>query len=73
MTLTAPPLQEEMSSWIQVILNAAASELTDTLSSFPGTPVSGRAQTLPATITLSTESSPGKKEKRFSLFSKKKQ
>lgn len=73
MTLTAPPLQEEMSSWIQVILNAAASELTDTQSSFPGTPVSGRAQTLPATITLSTESSPGKKEKRFSLFSKKKQ
>uniref|UniRef100_A0A3Q3FQ70 Pleckstrin homology domain-containing protein n=1 Tax=Labrus bergylta TaxID=56723 RepID=A0A3Q3FQ70_9LABR len=47
--------------------------------SHPGTPVSGRAQTLPATVTLTTESSPGKrekdkekeKEKRFSLFKKK--
>ncbi|KAF6734216.1 Spectrin beta chain, non-erythrocytic 1 [Oryzias melastigma] len=65
--------EDEMSSWIQVILNAAAPELTDTQSSHPSTPVSGRAQTLPATITLTTESSPGKKEKRFSLFSKKKQ
>uniref|UniRef100_A0A673NI05 Spectrin beta chain, non-erythrocytic 1-like n=1 Tax=Sinocyclocheilus rhinocerous TaxID=307959 RepID=A0A673NI05_9TELE len=41
------------------------------------TPASSHAHTLPATVTLTTESSPGKrekdKEKRFSLFSKKKQ
>uniref|UniRef100_A0A8C5FS12 Spectrin beta chain n=1 Tax=Gadus morhua TaxID=8049 RepID=A0A8C5FS12_GADMO len=44
------------------------------------TPVSVRAHTLPASVTMTTESSPGKrekdkekdKEKRFSLFSKKK-
>ena len=71
------PLQEEMSTWIQAILNVN----TDVQGSNPGTPVSGRAQTLPAAVTLTTESSPGKrekdkekeKEKRFSLFSKKKQ
>uniref|UniRef100_A0A3Q1H8B4 Spectrin beta chain n=1 Tax=Acanthochromis polyacanthus TaxID=80966 RepID=A0A3Q1H8B4_9TELE len=69
-------LQEEMSTWIQAILNA-----TDVQGSHPGTPASGRAQTLPAAVTLTSESSPGKrekdkekdKEKRFSLFSKKKQ
>uniref|UniRef100_A0A671UF71 Spectrin beta chain n=1 Tax=Sparus aurata TaxID=8175 RepID=A0A671UF71_SPAAU len=69
--------EEEMSTWIQAILNANA----DVQGSNPGTPVSGRAQTLPAAVTLTTESSPGKrekdkekeKEKRFSLFSKKKQ
>lgn len=70
--------EEEMSTWIQAILNAGAA---DVQSSNPGTPASGRAQTLPAAVTLATESSPGKrekdkekdKEKRFSLFSKKKQ
>lgn len=74
------PLQEDMSNWIQAILNASA-ERSDGQGSNPGTPVSGRAQTLPAAVTLTTESSPGKrekdkekeKEKRFSLFSKKKQ
>uniref|UniRef100_A0A3P8TFT4 PH domain-containing protein n=1 Tax=Amphiprion percula TaxID=161767 RepID=A0A3P8TFT4_AMPPE len=68
--------EEEMSTWIQAILNAA-----DVQGSHPGTPASGRAQTLPAAVTLTSESSPGKrekdkekdKEKRFSLFSKKKQ
>lgn len=70
-----------MSTWIQAILNAVATEHSNTQGSQPGTPASGRAQTLPATVTLTTESSPGKrekdkekdKEKRFSLFSKKKQ
>lgn len=70
-----------MSTWIQAILNAAAPDCSDVQGSNPGTPVTGRAQTLPATMTLTTESSPGKrekdkekeKEKRFSLFSKKKQ
>ncbi|CAN9510001.1 unnamed protein product [Ophioblennius macclurei] len=72
--------EEEMSTWIQGILNAAM-EHSDQPSSQPGTPVSGRAQTLPAAVTLPSESSPGKrekdkekeKEKRFSIFSKKKQ
>uniref|UniRef100_A0A673H9N2 Spectrin beta chain, non-erythrocytic 1-like n=1 Tax=Sinocyclocheilus rhinocerous TaxID=307959 RepID=A0A673H9N2_9TELE len=54
---------EEMNTWIQAIQNAGSG--------------SSRAHTLPATVTLTTESSPGKrekdKEKRFSLFSKKKQ
>lgn len=77
------PLQEEMSTWIQAILNASAGDRSDgsTRGSNPGTPASGRAQTLPAAVTLTTESSPGKREKdkekdkdkRFSLFSKKKQ
>uniref|UniRef100_A0A8D3DD11 Spectrin beta chain n=1 Tax=Scophthalmus maximus TaxID=52904 RepID=A0A8D3DD11_SCOMX len=69
--------EEEMSNWIHAILKAGAG----VQGSLPGTPVSGRAQTLPAAVTLTTESSPGKrekdkekeKEKRFSLFSKKKQ
>uniref|UniRef100_A0AAQ6IQE6 Spectrin beta chain n=1 Tax=Anabas testudineus TaxID=64144 RepID=A0AAQ6IQE6_ANATE len=73
--------EEEMSTWIQAILNASAADRTDVQGSNPGTPSTGRAQTLPATVTLTTESSPGKrekdkekdKEKRFSLFSKKKQ
>ncbi|KAI3352715.1 hypothetical protein L3Q82_020167 [Scortum barcoo] len=72
--------EEEMSTWIQAILNASA-DRSDVQGSNPGTPASGRAQTLPAAVTLTTESSPGKrekdkekdKEKRFSLFSKKKQ
>lgn len=74
-------LQEEMSTWIQAILNASVADRPDVQGSNPGTPSTGRAQTLPATVTLTTESSPGKrekdkekdKEKRFSLFSKKKQ
>uniref|UniRef100_A0A3Q2X3G5 Spectrin beta chain, non-erythrocytic 1 n=1 Tax=Haplochromis burtoni TaxID=8153 RepID=A0A3Q2X3G5_HAPBU len=73
--------EEEMSTWIQAILNAGAADRSDIQGSSPGTPASGRAHTLPATVTLTTESSPGKrekdkdkdKEKRFSLFSKKKQ
>lgn len=73
-------LQEEMSTWIQAILNANANWFS-VQGSNPGTPATGRAQTLPAAVTLVTESSPGKrekdkekdKEKRFSLFSKKKQ
>ncbi|XP_063736628.1 spectrin beta chain, non-erythrocytic 1-like isoform X2 [Eleginops maclovinus] len=69
--------EEDMSSWIQAVLNAG-SDHSEAPGSVPGTPGSGRAQTLPA---LTSESSPGKrekdkekeKEKRFSLFSKKKQ
>ncbi|MEQ2173492.1 Spectrin beta chain, non-erythrocytic 1, partial [Goodea atripinnis] len=72
---------EEMSTWIQAVLNAATAERSELRGSNPGTPSTGRAQTLPATVSLTTESSPGKrekdkekdKEKRFSLFSKKKQ
>uniref|UniRef100_A0A3Q2CKQ3 PH domain-containing protein n=1 Tax=Cyprinodon variegatus TaxID=28743 RepID=A0A3Q2CKQ3_CYPVA len=73
--------EEEMSNWIQVVLNAATTERSEVQGSNPGTPSTGRAQTLPASVSLTTESSPGKrekdkekeKEKRFSLFSKKKQ
>lgn len=80
LTAYVPP-QEEMSTWIQAILNAGTADRSDIQGSSPGTPASGRAHTLPATVTLTTESSPGKrekdkdkdKEKRFSLFSKKKQ
>jgi len=67
-----------MSTWIQAILNATA-DRSDAQDSSPGTPASGRAQTLPAGVALGSESSPGKrdkdkdKDKRFSLFSKKKQ
>ena len=63
-----------MSSWIQAILTAASGRR----GSNPSTPPLGRAQTMPAVVTLASESSPGKrekekeKEKRFSLFSKKK-
>uniref|UniRef100_A0A3Q3FUC8 Spectrin beta chain n=1 Tax=Labrus bergylta TaxID=56723 RepID=A0A3Q3FUC8_9LABR len=75
---TCSGFREEMSTWIQAILNAGA-DRSSVQGSHPGTPVSGRAQTLPATVTLTTESSPGKrekdkekeKEKRFSLFKKK--
>ncbi|TNM85628.1 hypothetical protein fugu_007899 [Takifugu bimaculatus] len=69
--------EEEMSSWIQAILNTASGDH----GSSPNTPPLGRAQTMPPAVTLASESSPGKrekekekeKEKRFSLFSKKKQ
>ncbi|KAJ3615060.1 hypothetical protein NHX12_018628 [Muraenolepis orangiensis] len=73
--------EEEMSSWIQAILSAGSMERSEAPSSNQSTPVSVRAHTLPASVTMTTESSPGKrekdkekdKEKRFSLFSKKKQ
>uniref|UniRef100_A0AAR2JVG9 Spectrin beta chain n=1 Tax=Pygocentrus nattereri TaxID=42514 RepID=A0AAR2JVG9_PYGNA len=76
---------DDMNTWIQAIQNAttgsSASEKSEITPSNQSTPASSRAQTLPATVTLTTESSPGKrekdkekdKEKRFSLFSKKKQ
>uniref|UniRef100_A0A671R4Q0 Spectrin beta chain n=1 Tax=Sinocyclocheilus anshuiensis TaxID=1608454 RepID=A0A671R4Q0_9TELE len=72
---------EEMNTWIQAIQNAgsgsSSSEKSEITPSNQSTPASSRAHTLPATVTLTTESSPGKrekdKEKRFSLFSKKKQ
>ncbi|KAG9334206.1 hypothetical protein JZ751_008504 [Albula glossodonta] len=71
---------EEMNTWIQAISNAVTSDRSEVTPSSQSTPASSRAQTLPATVTLTTESSPGKrekekekdKEKRFSLFSKKK-
>ncbi|XP_048842774.1 spectrin beta chain, non-erythrocytic 1-like isoform X2 [Brienomyrus brachyistius] len=71
---------EEMNTWIQAILNAVASDSSALTSSKQASPASSRAQTLPASVSLTTESSPGKrekekekeKEKRFSLFSKKK-
>ncbi|XP_062303867.1 spectrin beta chain, non-erythrocytic 1-like isoform X1 [Osmerus eperlanus] len=75
--------EEEMSTWIQAILNAGSLEKVEITPSNQSTPASSRAQTLPATVTLTTEPSPGTgkrekdkekdKEKRFSLFSKKKQ
>uniref|UniRef100_A0A673H8X3 Spectrin beta chain, non-erythrocytic 1-like n=1 Tax=Sinocyclocheilus rhinocerous TaxID=307959 RepID=A0A673H8X3_9TELE len=72
---------EEMNTWIQAIQNAgsgsSSSEKSEITPSNQSPPASSRAHTLPATVTLTTESSPGKrekdKEKRFSLFSKKKQ
>ncbi|XP_059385899.1 spectrin beta chain, non-erythrocytic 1-like isoform X2 [Carassius carassius] len=72
---------EEMNTWIQAIQNAgsgsSSSEKSEITPSNQSTPASSRAHTLPATVSLTTESSPGKrekdKEKRFSLFSKKKQ
>uniref|UniRef100_A0A674E0T5 Spectrin beta chain n=1 Tax=Salmo trutta TaxID=8032 RepID=A0A674E0T5_SALTR len=65
-------------TWIQAILNAGTPDKVSITPSNQSTPASSRAQTLP--VTLTTESSPGKrekdkekdKEKRFSLFSKKK-
>ena len=69
-----------MSSWIQAIMTAGSAAHSEAPSSTQSTPVSVRAHTLPASVTMTTESSPGKrekdkekdKEKRFSLFSKKK-
>ncbi|KAG7462992.1 hypothetical protein MATL_G00190580 [Megalops atlanticus] len=71
---------EEMMMWIQDITGAATSDKSEVTPSSQSTPASSRAQTLPTSVTLTTESSPGKrekekekdKEKRFSLFSKKK-
>ncbi|KAK2824698.1 hypothetical protein Q5P01_021873 [Channa striata] len=69
---------DEMNTWISSITAAVSgdkSEITPSSHSTP--PPAARAQTLPASVTTATaESSPGKrekdKEKRFSLFSKKK-
>ncbi|KAJ1156330.1 hypothetical protein NDU88_009054 [Pleurodeles waltl] len=72
--------EEEMNSWIQAITTAITSDKTEVSTSTQSTPATSRAQTMPASVTLTTESSPGKrekdkekdKEKRFSLFGKKK-
>lgn len=67
---------EEMNSWIQAISTAVSSERSEVTPSSHSTPAASRAQTLPASVVMAAESSPGKrekdKEKRFSLFSKKK-
>ncbi|XP_071335921.1 spectrin beta chain, non-erythrocytic 1 isoform X2 [Trachinotus anak] len=69
---------EEMNSWISAISGAVAGERSEVTPSSHSTPApAARAQTLPASVASATaESSPGKrekdKEKRFSLFSKKK-
>ncbi|KAK0150450.1 Spectrin beta chain, non-erythrocytic 1 [Merluccius polli] len=67
--------EEEMSSWISAVVTACALPPGGpdvTPSSTPA--ASARAQTLPSSVAIAAESSPGKreKEKRFSLFSKKK-
>lgn len=72
---------EEMNTWIQAISSAISSDKYDMSASTQSTPASSRAQTLPTSVvTITSESSPGKrekdkekdKEKRFSLFGKKK-
>uniref|UniRef100_A0A8C5Z5L7 Spectrin beta chain n=1 Tax=Marmota marmota marmota TaxID=9994 RepID=A0A8C5Z5L7_MARMA len=72
---------EEMNTWIQAISSAISSDKHDVSASTQSTPASSRAQTLPTSVvTITSESSPGKrekdkekdKEKRFSLFGKKK-
>nr|XP_057921130.1 spectrin beta chain, non-erythrocytic 1-like isoform X2 [Doryrhamphus excisus] len=74
---------EEMNSWISIISAAILGEKSEVTPSSHSTPApAARAQTLPASVATATaaapaaESSPGKrekdKEKRFSLFSKKK-
>uniref|UniRef100_A0AAX7TUG6 Spectrin beta chain n=1 Tax=Astatotilapia calliptera TaxID=8154 RepID=A0AAX7TUG6_ASTCA len=70
---------EEMNTWISTITAAVSGEKPEVTPSSHSTPApAARAQTLPATVaaTATAESSPGKrekdKEKRFSLFSKKK-
>lgn len=71
---------EEMNAWIQAI-SSAITDKHEVAASTQSTPVSSRAQTLPTSVvTITSESSPGKrekdkekdKEKRFSLFGKKK-
>ncbi|TSU11378.1 Spectrin beta chain, non-erythrocytic 1 [Bagarius yarrelli] len=61
---------EEMNSWIQAISCKTPSEISS-----HSTLASGRTQTLPTSVSMGAESSPGKrekdKEKRFSLFKKK--
>ncbi|RXM34006.1 Spectrin beta chain, non-erythrocytic 1 [Acipenser ruthenus] len=71
---------EEMNTWIQAISLANTSEKSEVSPSSQSTPASSRAQTLPTSVTVMNDSSPGKrekdkekdKEKRFSLFGKKK-
>ncbi|XP_075330315.1 spectrin beta chain, non-erythrocytic 1-like isoform X2 [Odontesthes bonariensis] len=69
---------EEMNSWISAISAAVPADQAEVTPSSHSTPApAARAQTLPASVAVSAaESSPGKrekdKEKRFSLFSKKK-
>ncbi|XP_046886093.1 spectrin beta chain, non-erythrocytic 1 isoform X3 [Hypomesus transpacificus] len=67
---------EEMNLWIQAISTAVSSDRSEVTPSSHSTPAASRAQTLPASVAMAAESSPGKrekdKEKRFSLFSKKK-
>ncbi|NWW68050.1 SPTB2 protein, partial [Ifrita kowaldi] len=71
---------EEMNTWIQAITSAISSDKIEVSPTTQSTPASSRAQTLPASVTITSESSPGKrekdkekdKEKRFSLFGKKK-
>uniref|UniRef100_A0A8C3ASF0 Spectrin beta chain n=1 Tax=Cyclopterus lumpus TaxID=8103 RepID=A0A8C3ASF0_CYCLU len=71
--------EEEMSLWISAISTAVAGDKVEVTPSSHSTPApAARAQTLPASVATAAapESSPGKrekdKEKRFSLFSKKK-
>lgn len=69
---------EEMNTWISAISAAVSGDKSEVTPSSHSTPApAARAQTLPASVaTAAAESSPGKrekdKEKRFSLFSKKK-
>ncbi|XP_023132586.2 spectrin beta chain, non-erythrocytic 1 isoform X2 [Amphiprion ocellaris] len=69
---------EEMNTWISAISAAVPGDKSEVTPSSHSTPApAARAQTLPASVATATaESSPGKrekdKEKRFSLFSKKK-
>ncbi|XP_037638682.1 spectrin beta chain, non-erythrocytic 1-like isoform X4 [Sebastes umbrosus] len=70
---------EEMNTWISAISAAMSGDKTEVTPSSHSTPApAARAQTLPASVATAAaaESSPGKrekdKEKRFSLFSKKK-
>uniref|UniRef100_A0A671WL04 Spectrin beta chain n=1 Tax=Sparus aurata TaxID=8175 RepID=A0A671WL04_SPAAU len=69
---------EEMNTWISAISAAMSGDKVEVTPSSHSTPApAARAQTLPASVASATaESSPGKrekdKEKRFSLFSKKK-
>ncbi|NWW45831.1 SPTB2 protein, partial [Pedionomus torquatus] len=71
---------EEMNMWIQAITSAISCDKIEVSPTTQSTPASSRAQTLPASVTITSESSPGKrekdkekdKEKRFSLFGKKK-
>ncbi|XP_034857441.1 spectrin beta chain, non-erythrocytic 1 isoform X1 [Mirounga leonina] len=72
---------EEMNTWIQAISSAISSDKHEVSASTQSTPASSRAQTLPTSVvTITSESSPGKrekdkekdKEKRFSIFGKKK-
>uniref|UniRef100_A0A8D3D7M4 Spectrin beta chain n=1 Tax=Scophthalmus maximus TaxID=52904 RepID=A0A8D3D7M4_SCOMX len=73
--------EEEMSSWMFAISAAVAGDTSEVTPSSHSTPApAARAQTLPTSVAAAAattaESSPGKrekdKEKRFSLFSKKK-